>query len=134
MPVLPEPVAGSFTADSGVTADTGAFDASGGLVAFARVQAVAPGFYRGVFRNIGDVFDIYLPQDLSDSTVSSVPVGDPDYPLYGWMLKVGAQAPLTDYSLSTQGASSPVVATQATNAAGQRVFGQAAGVGARYVV
>lgn len=99
-----------------------------------RVQATAPGFYNGRFRNIGDVFDLNSPSDLSDSTVSLVPVGNPLYPLYGWMKQVAANTPLVDFSLSNNGASSQVQTTSGVNKAGQRVLGQAPGLGNEYVV
>ena len=70
-----------------------------------RVQAVASGFYRGQYRDIGDVFDLANTGDLSDSTVSQVPVGNADYPIYGWMLVVPSTTPL--FTWASQGYSSP---------------------------
>lgn len=70
-----------------------------------RVQAVAAGFYNKIYRDIGDVFDLLSTGDLSDSTVSQVPVGNPDYPVYGWMLVVPGNTPLFSfafYGLATQ--------------------------------
>lgn len=76
-------------------------------VIFARVQATQAGFYRGDYKDTGDVFDLYSAQDLSDSTVSQVPVGDPDYPIYGWMKVVPSSTPLFSWALTGSGASSP---------------------------
>jgi hypothetical protein len=73
--------------------------------ATARVQATAAGFYRGDYKDIGDVFDLVSYADLSDSTASFVPVGNPDYPLYGWMLVVPSSTPL--FSWASSGNSTP---------------------------
>lgn len=72
-----------------------------------RVQAVVAGFYRGDYKDIGDVFDLANTGDLSDSTVSQVPVGNPDYPVYGWMLVVASTTPLVSWALQGTGISSP---------------------------
>lgn len=75
------------------------------LLGSARVQAVAAGFYLGIYRNIGDVFDLVNTADFSDSTASLVPPGNPDYPVYGWMLSVPASTPLFSFAstgLATQ--------------------------------
>lgn len=100
-----------------------------------RVQATAPGFYNGRYRNIGDVFDLNTPGDYAAFNVSLVPVGNPNYPLYGWMMQVAANAQLSDYTLNhgTAGASSPQVETVGTNQGGQKVYGQAPGLGNTYV-
>lgn len=87
-------------------------------MAFARVKAVQRGQYAKVFRDVGDVFDIVNSSDLSDSTVSQVPVGNPDYPLYGWMLVVPGTTPLYSFALSNQGSSTPVQGTYSTNSQG----------------
>lgn len=63
-----------------------------------RVQAIAAGYYLGDYRDIGDVFDLANTGDLSDSTVSQVPVGNPDYPVYGWMLIVPGTTPLFSWA------------------------------------
>ncbi len=81
-----------------------------------RVQAVATGFYNNQFRQIGDVFDLLSPSDLSDSTVSQVPVGNPIYPIYGWMLVVPGTTPLVNQSLN--GRSSSVTGTYQANSQG----------------
>lgn len=70
-----------------------------------RVQAAIAGSYGGVFCTEGDVFDINAA-DFSDSTVSFVPVGNPDYPLFGWMTVVPPTTPL--FSWAASGLSSPV--------------------------
>lgn len=70
-----------------------------------RVQAVAAGFYNKDYKDIGDVFDLLNVGDLSDSTVSYVPVGNPDYPVFGWMLVVPSATPL--FSWAASGLSSP---------------------------
>ena len=72
-----------------------------------RVQAISSGFYQGDYKDIGDVFDLANTGDLSDSTVSQVPAGNPDYPVYGWMLQVPLTTPLYNWSQATGGASSP---------------------------
>lgn len=87
-------------------------------MAFARVKAIQRGQYAKVFRDVGDVFDIANSSDLSDSTVSQVPVGNPDYPLYGWMLVVPGTTPLYSFALSNQGSSTPVQGTYSTNSLG----------------
>lgn len=70
-----------------------------------RVQAVAAGQYLGDYKDIGDVFDLANSADLSDSTVSYVPVGNPDYPVFGWMVVVPSTTPL--FSWASTGLSSP---------------------------
>lgn len=110
----------AWTVDSSdVTADSSDFTADGGggapVVTTLRVRAVAPGDCGGLYRDIGDVFDI-ISTDFSDSTVSQVPVGNPDYPLYGWMLQVPSNTPL--FSWASQGISSPVFGVYGMNAAG----------------
>lgn len=87
-------------------------------MAFARVKAVQRGQYAGIFRDVGDIFDIANSSDLSDSTVSQVPVGNPDYPLYGWMLIVPNTTPLYSYALSNGGSSTVVQGIYATNTQG----------------
>jgi hypothetical protein len=87
-------------------------------MAYARVQAVSPGQYAEIFRDVGDVFDIQHASDLSDSTVSLVPPGNPNYPLYGWMKVVPSGAPLYSFALSNQGSSSNVQSTYAANSQG----------------
>ena len=71
-----------------------------------RVQAATAGTYNGTFRDVGDVFDVAATL-FSDATLSQVPVGDPDYPLYGWMLQVVAGTPLYSWASANGGASSP---------------------------
>lgn len=87
-------------------------------MAYARVQAVQRGQYSGIFRDVGDVFDIDNAGDLSDSTVSQVPVGNPDYPLYGWMLVVPNVTPLYSFALANQGQSTLVQGIYGTNSQG----------------
>lgn len=91
------------------------------VIQASRVQALAPGFSMGAFREVGDVWDADV---VSDSTISQVPVGDPDYPLYGWMLRVNQSTPLFSYALSRgDGLSATVVASSGVNAAGKQVYG-----------
>lgn len=52
------------------------------------VQATADGYYHGLFHPKDDIFYIENITDFSDSSVSLVPVGNPDYPVYGWMRQV----------------------------------------------
>lgn len=60
-----------------------------------RVVAVTAGYYAGVYRTAGDVFDIAQAADYSDSTV--------DYQInsnnigYGWMLRVAQNTPLVNW-------------------------------------
>lgn len=83
-----------------------------------RVQAVTPGFYASQYCDIGDVFDLASPADLSDSTVSQVPVGNPLYPYFGWMLVVSGTTPL--FRWASMGFSSPVNGIYQSNAAGAK--------------
>lgn len=93
------------------------------IIGSARVQAVQRGFYAGIWRDVGDVFDIADTGDFSDSTVSLVSPGDPDYPLYGWMLSVPANTPLFNYALSNgQGLSTPVQGIYGLDSAGHKVL------------
>ncbi len=86
-------------------------DGSGNILleggVFGRCQAVQAGDYNGIYRDVGDVFDVFNPTDFSDSTVSQVPVGNPDYPIYGWMKLVPSSTPLYSWALANGGASSP---------------------------
>lgn len=77
-----------------------------------RVQAKAAGSYNKIYRDVGDVFDLLNTGDLSDSTVSYVPVGNPDYPVYGWMTVVSATTPL--FSWASSGLSSPRLSPRRT--------------------
>lgn len=70
-----------------------------------RVQAIAAGFFGSDWKDIGDVFDITDPSQFSDSAQSVVPVGNPDYPLYGWMMIVPSTTPL--FSYASTGMSTP---------------------------
>lgn len=60
-----------------------------------RVMAVTAGYYLGVYRTAGDVFDIIQASDFSDSTVdyqiNSNNVG------YGWMARVPPGTPLVNW-------------------------------------
>lgn len=91
-------------------------------MSYARVQAVQQGQYANIWRDIGDVFDIANASDLSDSTVSMVPVGDPDYPLYGWMKVVPGTTPLYSYALANNGVSSLNQQTYGVDSAGHRIL------------
>lgn len=73
-----------------------------------RVMAVAAGDYMNIYRDIGDVFDLVTANDFSDSTVSFVPPGNPDNPVYGWMQQVPPNTPLFSWALATgDGLSTP---------------------------
>ena len=87
-------------------------------MAYARVKAIQRGQYGGILRDVGDVFDIVNASDLSDATVSQVPVGNPDYPLYGWMLVVSGTIPLYSYALSNGGSSTVVQGIYSNNTQG----------------
>lgn len=87
-------------------------------MAFARVKAVTGGQYGGVYRDIGDVFDIQNSSDFSNALVSQVPVGNPDYPLFGWMLQVPGGTPLYNYALANGGQSRPTQGIYVTNSQG----------------
>jgi len=69
-----------------------------------RVQAQARGFYGGISRNIGDVFDLVNVADLASSTVDYL--ANPNNvqlqgyeagsgPMWGWMMTVPATTPLS---------------------------------------
>lgn len=90
-----------------------------------RVKAVVAGFYNGIFRDPGDIFDLLSANDYSDSTATINPPTDPDYPLFGWMLSVAQTTPLYSFALANGGASSNAVASMGTNSAGQKVWGNA---------
>jgi hypothetical protein len=85
-------------------------------MSYARVQAASPGFYGGQFRNIGDVFDVINASEFQSSAVSTVPVGNPLYPLYGWMTQVPNGTNL--YSWASYGNSSPVTGIYQANSVG----------------
>jgi len=74
-------------------------------MSFARVQAATPGFYRGDYKDVGDVFDVITAAEFQSSAVSIVPVGNPVYPLFGWMTQVPNGTAL--YSWAAFGNSSP---------------------------
>lgn len=68
-----------------------------------RVQAQARGFYGGISRNIGDVFDLVNVADLASSTVDYL--ANPNNvqlqgyevnsgPMWGWMMTVPSTTPL----------------------------------------
>jgi hypothetical protein len=66
-----------------------------------RVTAVTAGWYGGVFRTPGDVFDILYASDYSDSTVNyESGAGET---AYGWMLAVAPTTPLFNW-LQSNGA------------------------------
>lgn len=100
------------------------------IIGSSAVQATARGDCLGIFRDIGDVFLLTDPGQFSDSAVSQVPVGDPDYPIYGWMLSVPQNTPLYSFALANGGASTVVIASQGVNKGAQQVWGNAK----RYVV
>lgn len=58
-----------------------------------RVQAVTSGFYGGMFRNPGDVFDLLQASDFSDSTLNYEIAGNEV--TFGWMLQVAPATSLT---------------------------------------
>ena len=57
-----------------------------------RVQAVTSGFYGGIFRTEGDVFDIASLADFSDSSINYQVNGNEVR--YGWMKIVPGTTPL----------------------------------------
>lgn len=83
-----------------------------------RVRAVSRGAYNEIWRDPGDVFDLLFAQDFSDSSKSVVPVGNPLYPLPGWMVQVPQSTPLYSYALANYGFSSIVVATYQSGTGG----------------
>jgi len=84
-------------------------------MAFARVQAVQTGFYAGIFRDIGDVFDIQNAGDYSNSTVN---YGSVASPFFGWMTQVPSTTALYSFALSNGGFSSVVQGTYSANSQG----------------
>jgi hypothetical protein len=114
------PVDQNVTADqTNITSDQTNITADGGIIgAFARVQGTRRGYYAGLLRDVADVFDIYLAGDFSNSAVSLVPVGNADYPLFGWMTQVPATTALYNFALANGGGSAPVTGTYSINSAG----------------
>ena len=84
-------------------------------MSFARVQAVQRGAYGGIFRDVGDIFDIQNASDFSNSTVN---YGSVTTPSYGWMLQVASATPLYSYALSNGGISTLVQGTYSANSQG----------------
>lgn len=84
-------------------------------MAYARVQATQRGQYGGIWRDVGDVFDIQNASDFSNSTVN---YGSVATPLYGWMLQVPSATPLYSFALASGGASTPVKGTYSNNSQG----------------
>lgn len=83
---------------------------------YARVKAVAGGFYGGIWRDIGDVFDIANAGDFSNSATN---YGSAATPFYGWMTQVPGTTPLFSYALSTgQGLSYATIEIYGTDTAG----------------
>jgi len=82
---------------------------------YARVQAVQRGQYGGIWRDVGDVFDIANAADFSNSAVN---YGSAATPFFGWMLQVAPGTPLYSYALSNAGASSVVQGQYANNSQG----------------
>lgn len=109
----------TWTADSNVfTVDQTNITADGSIIGpLMRVQAVQRGFYNGLFRDVGDVFDIYATGDYSNSTVN---YGSVATPLYGWMKQVPNSTPLYTFSLNNGGASTPVQGTYGINSQGAK--------------
>jgi hypothetical protein len=70
-----------------------------------RVKAVMAGEYLGDFKDVGDVFELVTSNDYSAYNVSQVPVGNPIYPFYGWMMQVPESTPL--FSWASTGNSTP---------------------------
>jgi hypothetical protein len=60
---------------------------------FERVQATQVGYYANETRNIGDVFDIRI-SDFADQLIDYI-AGQIGYPLFGWMVVVAPNTPLT---------------------------------------
>jgi hypothetical protein len=55
------------------------------------VQVNSTGFYAGVYRNIGDVFQLASPNDLASSAFN---YDGSEAPYYGWMQQLPAPAPV----------------------------------------
>jgi len=62
------------------------------------VKAVTQGYYKGIYREIGDIFELDSLSDLSSYLVDQVP-GTADSPVYGWMMQLpGNPMPILGYS------------------------------------
>jgi hypothetical protein len=85
-------------------------------MSYARVQAATPGFYRGDYKDVGDVFDVINASEFQSSAVSLVPAGNPIYPFYGWMTQVANGTAL--YSWAAYGNSSPKSGVYLPNSVG----------------
>lgn len=89
-------------------------------MAFARVKAVQGGFYAGVWRDVGDIFDIATSNDFSNSATN---YGSAATPFFGWMTQVAGNTPLFNYSLSTGcGLSDPYQSVMGVDAAGHPLW------------
>ena len=87
---------------------------------YARVQATKGGFYGGIWRDSGDVFDIYNASDFSNSATN---YGSAATPFFGWMTQVAGNTPLYSYSLSNgMGLSDPYVSVQGVDSAGHPLW------------
>lgn len=107
----------NWTADTKqVTADQSNATADGSFSGpLMRVQAMGRGYYNGVFRDVGDVFDIYTTGDFSNYQTN---YGSVATPFYGWMKTVPSATPLFSYALANYGASTPVQGTYSPDSAG----------------
>lgn len=89
-------------------------------MAFARVKAVSGGFYASIWRDIGDIFDINVAGDFSNSATN---YGSIATPFFGWMSQVAGSTPLYSYALSNgMGLSAPAQGTYGVDAAGHPVL------------
>jgi hypothetical protein len=84
-------------------------------LSYARVQAVQRGQYGGIFRDVGDVFDIQNAADFSSSAVNYGSIATPNY---GWMLQVPSLTPLYSYALANGGNSTLVQGMYSANSQG----------------
>jgi hypothetical protein len=72
------------------------------------VKAITAGYYKGIYREIGDVFQLDSINDLSNYLVDQDP-GSADSPVWGWMmLLAGNPMPILGYSSQVRvGSQSP---------------------------
>jgi hypothetical protein len=89
-------------------------------MAYARVTATQGGFYANIWRDVGDVFDIAVAGDFSNSAVN---YGSAATPFYGWMTQVASTTSLYSYSLSNgMGLSDPFQSVQGADTAGHPLW------------
>jgi hypothetical protein len=89
-------------------------------MAFARVKATQGGFYAGIWRDIGDIFDIAVAGDFSNSATN---YGSVATPFFGWMTQVPGNTSLFSFALSNgMGLSDPYQSVMGVDSAGHPLW------------